>query len=183
MTGMKSYLTLRQDLTELVLVAIGAVPGAVLRWQLGVHWADQDLIANVAGAFLLGLLAGLPTRPRRQLLVGIGFCGSLTTFSSWMVNSVKLLASGQWVAAVGLIALTLGLGLGAAAVGFGLGGPSKDPRQADEVGGQAARLPQWPTSVRRIQDRRRFEAGDHGAVLALRTSRSSRPHHQRVPSG
>ena len=30
--------TLRQELTELVLVAIGAVPGAVLRWQLGVHW-------------------------------------------------------------------------------------------------------------------------------------------------
>ena len=35
MTGMKSDLTLRQDLTELVLVGIGAVPGAVLRWQLG----------------------------------------------------------------------------------------------------------------------------------------------------
>ena len=94
MTDMKSELTLRQELSELLLVAIGAVPGAVLRWQLGVHWADQDLIANVVGAFLLGVLAGLPTRPRRQLLVGIGFCGSLTTFSSWMVNTVKLLASG-----------------------------------------------------------------------------------------
>ena len=81
----------------------------------------------MAGAFLLGLLAGLPTRPRRQLLVGIGFCGSLTTFSSWMVNSVKLLASGQWAAAVGLIVLTLGLGLGAAAVGFGLRRALKGP--------------------------------------------------------
>ena len=121
MTGMKSDLTLRQDLTELVLVAIGALPGAVLRWQLGVHWADQDLIANVAGAFLLGLLAGLPTRPRRQLLVGIGFCGSLTTFSSWMVNCVAMVVAGQWVAAFGLVGLTLGLGLGAAAVGFVMG--------------------------------------------------------------
>lgn len=121
MTGMKSDLTLRQDLTELVLVAIGAVPGAVLRWQLGVHWADQDLIANVAGAFLLGLLAGLPTRPRRQLLVGIGFCGSLTTFSSWMLDTVRLIAGGELAAALGLLGLTLGLGLGAAALGLQMG--------------------------------------------------------------
>ena len=127
MTDAKADLTLRQELTELVLVATGAVPGAVLRWQLGVYWADQDLIANVAGACLLGVLAGLPPQPRRQLLVGIGFCGSLTTFSSWMVNSVKLLASGHWAAALGLIGLTLGLGLGAAAVGFGLGRALKGP--------------------------------------------------------
>ena len=127
MSDAKADLTLRQELTELVLVATGAVPGAVLRWQLGVYWADQDLIANVAGALLLGVLAGLPPQPRRQLLVGIGFCGSLTTFSSWMVNSVKLLASGHWAAALGLIGLTLGLGLGAAAVGFGLGRALKGP--------------------------------------------------------
>lgn len=113
--------SLGREFAELALVACGAVPGAVLRWQLGVHWADQDLMANVAGALLLGVLAGLPTRPRRQLLIGIGFCGSLTTFSSWMVNCVKLIAAGHWSAALGLIGLTLGLGLGAAALGFGLG--------------------------------------------------------------
>ena len=121
MTGMKSDLTLRQDLTELVLVAIGAVPGAVLRWQLGVHLADKDLIANVVGALVLGLLAGLPARPRRQLLVGIGFCGSLTTFSSWMVNCVAMIAMGQWLSAFGLLGLTLGFGVGGAALGFGVG--------------------------------------------------------------
>lgn len=127
MTGMKSDLTLRQDLTELVLVAIGAVPGAVLRWQLGLHWDGQDLIANGTGALVLGLLAGLPSRPRRQLLVGVGFCGSLTTFSSWMVKTVKLLAAGHGFAALGFLGLTLGLGLGAAALGFGLGRALKGP--------------------------------------------------------
>ena len=103
------------------------MPGAVLRWQLGEQLADQDLIANVAGALILGLLAGLPSRPRRQLLLGIGFCGSLTTFSSWMVNSLKLIAAGAWFAALGLIALTLGLGLGAAAIGFAGGRALKGP--------------------------------------------------------
>ena len=127
MSTPQSNLTLGQELTELVLVACGAVPGAVLRWQLGEQLADQDLIANVAGALILGLLAGLPSRPRRQLLLGIGFCGSLTTFSSWMVNSVKLIAAGEWLAALGLIALTLGLGLGAAAIGFAGGRALKGP--------------------------------------------------------
>ena len=116
-----SPLPLKQELTELALVAVGAVPGAVLRWQLGVHLADKDLLANVVGAWVLGCLAGLPSRPRRQLLLGIGFCGSLTTFSSWMVNTVKLLAGGHWAAALGLLGLTLGMGLGAAALGFGAG--------------------------------------------------------------
>ena len=113
--------SLRTDLHELLLVALGAVPGALLRWQLGVHLADQDLIANVAGALVLGFLAGLPPQPRRQLLVGIGFCGSLTTFSSWMVNCVQMMVAGQWAAALGLLGLTLGLGLGAAALGFWAG--------------------------------------------------------------
>ena len=123
----KADLPLRQELTELVLVAIGAVPGAILRWQLGEHVADQDVIANVAGAWILGLLAGMPSRPRRQLLLGIGFCGSLTTFSSWMLNSIKFMAAGEWSAALGLIALTLGLGVGAAAIGLLAGRALKGP--------------------------------------------------------
>ena len=112
---------LRSELIELLLVAAGAVPGALLRWQVALHLGDQNLLVNVMGAALLGLLAGLPAAPRRQLLVGIGFCGSLTTFSSLMLTAMKQLSAGDWPAALGLIGLTLGLGLGAAAVGFSLG--------------------------------------------------------------
>ena len=112
---------LRLELQELLLVALGAVPGALLRWQLGLHLADLNLLANVLGAALLGFLAGLPAAPRRQLLLGVGFCGSLTTFSSWMLDVVRLIASGDWQVAIGLLGLTLGLGLGAAALGLSLG--------------------------------------------------------------
>ena len=119
--------TLRSELTELLLVAAGAVPGAVLRWQVALHVGDHNLLVNVLGAALLGLLAGRPAAPRRQLLVGIGFCGSLTTFSSWMLAAMMHLSSGDWAAALGLIGLTLGLGLGAAALGFSLGRRLKPP--------------------------------------------------------
>ena len=109
------------ELNELLLVAIGAVPGALMRWQLAVLLQDRDVLVNVLGAAVLGLLAGLPAAPRRQLLIGIGFCGSLTTFSSWMMNAVKLIGGGQWPEALGLIGITLGLGLGAAALGYVFG--------------------------------------------------------------
>ena len=111
----------RTELQELLLVAVGAVPGALLRWQFGVVLHDRDVLVNVLGSLILGLLLGLPYRPRLQLLVGIGFCGSLTTFSSWMVNSVDLIASGQLFEAIGLIGMTLGLGLGGAALGLWIG--------------------------------------------------------------
>ena len=113
--------SLQLELHELLLVGVGAVPGALLRWQLALHLGDQNLLVNVLGAALLGLLAGLPAAPRPQLLLGIGFCGSLTTFSSWMLAAMRDLSRGEWASAVGLIALTLGLGLGAAALGFVFG--------------------------------------------------------------
>ena len=113
--------SLAKELQELLLVAVGAVPGALLRWQFGVVLHDRDVLVNVLGSLILGLLLGLPYRPRLQLLVGIGFCGSLTTFSSWMVNSVDLIASGQFFEAIGLIGITLGLGLGGAALGLWIG--------------------------------------------------------------
>ena len=109
---------LTTELQELVLVALGAVPGALLRWQVSLHWADRHVLVNVLGAALLGLLAGLPAAPRRQLLIGIGFCGSLTTFSSWMLDAMRLISAGHVVEAFGLLGLTLGLGLGAASLGY-----------------------------------------------------------------
>ena len=128
--------SLAKELQELLLVAVGAVPGALLRWQSSVVLHDRDVLVNVLGSLILGVLLGLPYRPRLQLLVGIGFCGSLTTFSSWMVNSVDLIVSGQLLEALGLIGMTLGLGLGGAALGLWIGRsvdalklmPSEPPR-------------------------------------------------------
>ena len=110
--------SLKLELQEILLVAAGAVPGALLRWQVALRLGDQNLLVNVLGAALLGLLAGLPAAPRRQLLLGIGFCGSLTTFSSWMLAAMKHLSAGDWADAAGLLVLTLGLGLGGAWIGF-----------------------------------------------------------------
>ena len=117
-------------LLELILVAIGAVPGALIRWQAaGVYFGDGDnVVVNVAGAFILGLLVGRGVDARWQLLVGTGFCGSLTTFSAWMVDCVVLMAAGQLLQAAGLLGITLGLGLGFGALGVFLGRLLRRPR-------------------------------------------------------
>lgn len=106
----------RQELENLWLVACGAVPGALLRWQL-----QDPRSANLLGCLLLGLL--LPQarrRPRLMLLAGIGFCGSLTTFSSWILGLSHSLEPGAIGALAqqllgdlltGLAALALGLGI------------------------------------------------------------------------
>ena len=119
---------LRFALKELALVGCGAVPGAWLRWQSGVHLgpflggsAVSDLLVNLIGSLILGFLAGpMPRRPSLLLLLGIGFCGCLTTFSSWMLDVVKLLQAGQPVLGLLLILLSLVLGLACAAAGFQL---------------------------------------------------------------
>jgi len=119
---------LRFELRELLLVAVGAAPGALLRWQAAVQLAPAvggeaitNLIVNLLGSFVLGFLAGpIPRRTALVLCLGIGFCGSLTTFSSWILDVVKLLEKGQPLGAGLLVLVSLALGLAAAGLGLGL---------------------------------------------------------------
>ncbi|MFM1811219.1 MAG: hypothetical protein RLZZ336_157 [Cyanobacteriota bacterium] len=71
------------EIWALALVAAGAIPGALLRWHLG----ERILLANLLGCLLLGVISVAATgRPRWLLWGAIGFCGALTTFSSWMLE-------------------------------------------------------------------------------------------------
>ena len=54
-------------------------------------------------------------------LTGTGFLGSLTTFSTWLVDSERLGARGRRTAAAGNVVLSLAAGLAACGAGWGLG--------------------------------------------------------------
>jgi len=123
---------LRRELRDLTLVAGGAIPGALLRWQLELVAASAtspglraltgaDLLANLIGCLLIGmLLAQPPQRARLYLWGGIGFCGSLTTFSSWMLELVRLLDHGQPLEAFLVLAVSVLGGLALVQLGYGL---------------------------------------------------------------
>ena len=102
---------------DLLLLALGAVPGALLRWRL-----ENTLLANLLGCLVLGgILARQPGAPRLMLLGGLGFCGSLTTFSTWILELDQALKAGQpGPAALHLLPALVG-GVGAVLVGMGLG--------------------------------------------------------------
>jgi fluoride exporter len=93
-----------------VAMTLAGSLGALARYSLGVKLADRGtLLVNLTGAFLLGGLVGAGVDGTALLIVGTGFCGAYTTFSTWMVQRTYL---GTAIAG-GLAAGTLGWLLGA----------------------------------------------------------------------
>tara|TARA_Y100001968_G_scaffold29462_1_gene22787 strand:- start:273 stop:515 length:243 start_codon:yes stop_codon:yes gene_type:complete len=67
------------------LISTGAVPGAILRWQI-----DDIFVVNTLGCFLLGIINAIPVKRIYKLIFGFGFCGSLTTFSGWSFSFISI---------------------------------------------------------------------------------------------
>tara|TARA_B100000579_G_C22530131_1_gene710334 strand:- start:135 stop:479 length:345 start_codon:yes stop_codon:yes gene_type:complete len=74
-----------------LLISIGAFPAAIIRWQI-----DQIFIVNLIGCFLLGFINSSNLTKRYKLILGFGFCGSLTTFSGWSFKLFKLISQGLY---------------------------------------------------------------------------------------
>lgn len=113
-------------------VAAGAVAGAGVRWALGetvsesTGWPWALFVANVAGAFFLGAVLATtrlhtddPTPNTLRLFVGTGFCGALTTFSTFAVDIAALLRDERSALAVSYLIVSLVVGIGAFLVGRG----------------------------------------------------------------
>ena len=104
-----------------LLVALGAAVGAPLRYLSGrlldqrVHWGT--LVANLIGSAMLGALVGAAVEGNWLALLGTGFCGGLTTYSSFAVQTH---ARGPRRGASDAV-VTLGVALGACALGFAVG--------------------------------------------------------------
>ena len=123
---------LRRELGDLALVAGGAIPGALLRWRLGMEmpqglgalppWLNGTLLANLLGCLLIGVLvAQPPRRARLYVWAGIGFSGSLTTFSTWMLELTRALQAGRLTDALMTLVLSLTGGLLLTSLGYTLG--------------------------------------------------------------
>jgi fluoride exporter len=75
------------------------------------------LVVNVTGATLLGLLVGLGFTGTRLLLAGTATLGSYTTFSTWMLETQRLVEDGEPALAGANVVISVGVGVGAAALG------------------------------------------------------------------
>jgi fluoride exporter len=103
--------------SPVLAISIGAAAGALLRWQLGVQLNSflpvlppGTLAANLIGGYIIGIgiayLAQTPSiAPEWRLFIITGFCGGLTTFSTFSAEVVTRLQEGRLVWAVGAIAI------------------------------------------------------------------------------
>jgi len=100
-------------------IALGSTTGGLLRWALGLQLNSLlptlppgTLVANLLGAYIVGLavayFASAPEiSPEWRLLIITGFCGGLTTFSTFSAEVVSLLQQGRVAWAAGAIGVHL----------------------------------------------------------------------------
>jgi fluoride exporter len=113
----------------LAAIFAGGFAGAIARVALAEAWAAEPghwpwatFVANIAGALILGYVAARLREGRARLLLGTGFCGALTTFSTLQLE-LLLMLDGERYALVAAYTLTsVALGLAAVAVGRRLAG-------------------------------------------------------------
>jgi CrcB protein len=105
---------------SILAIACGAALGALLRWFLGLKLNSffpaippGTLAANLIGGYIIGFaiayFAWAPSvAPEWRLLIITGFCGGLTTFSTFSAEVVTLLQQGRLLMALGAVGVHVG---------------------------------------------------------------------------
>lgn len=116
-----------KGIEEFIFLSVGAMAGAFLRYKvvsspiiLGALPINV-LTVNIIGSFILGIFSVLSIiwnlETKYSLLVAIGFCGSLTTMSSFALETTNLMDNKEFYAVALNMILNAGLSLGAVYAG------------------------------------------------------------------
>lgn len=113
---------------NILLVMVGGFFGAVVRFKLG-EWIQTEngfpfgtFLINLIGCFLLGWFLTFMnqrenSKPQLNLLIGTGFIGAFTTFSTFSVETIHLFQEGHIFLGMLYIGGSLGFGLALAYIG------------------------------------------------------------------
>ena len=66
---------------EFFIISIGSILGSLIRWKI-----DNIFFVNILGCFIFGFINNLQISKKFKLFFCFSFCGSLTTFSGWIVD-------------------------------------------------------------------------------------------------
>ncbi|NIH86576.1 fluoride efflux transporter FluC [Amycolatopsis granulosa] len=109
-----------------LLVIAGAMVGAPLRYltdrtvqaRHGGPFPWGTLLINLTGCLVLGALAGATLPGPLFTLLGTGFCGGLTTYSTFSFETLRLIEQKAYFYAAMNVVITIAAGIGAAFAGF-----------------------------------------------------------------
>ena len=101
---------------SLLSIALGSVIGAWLRWGISLRFNSifenipfGTILVNLIGAFIIGLAVSFFSNssisPNYKLFLVTGFCGALTTFSTFSIEVVGLLQASKFEYAISTIAI------------------------------------------------------------------------------
>ncbi|HET8950641.1 MAG TPA: fluoride efflux transporter CrcB [Solirubrobacteraceae bacterium] len=117
------------DVAAWVGVGLVGAAGAYARFAVGgavtarrpSDFPFGTFVVNVTGGFALGLLVGLAVHGDARLVLGTGFLGAYTTFSTWMVEAQRLGEDGEWATMCWYLLGSMAAGLAATGAGWLLG--------------------------------------------------------------
>lgn len=121
----------QRTLTPFLAISVGGALGANARYlvaswattQWGTQFPVATLLINVSGSFVLGVYLTLSTErftghPAVRLLVATGFLGAYTTFSTFSVEALRLIETGDAAAGMGYMVASVVLSIVAVAIGM-----------------------------------------------------------------
>ncbi len=117
---------------NILFVMAGGAIGAALRYGLGralppfagSGWPTATLTVNILGGLLMGILSAVlvkhgPAEPWR-LFAGVGILGGFTTFSAFSMETMMMIESDRWGAAIGYAGLSVAGSVAALALGMAM---------------------------------------------------------------
>ncbi len=110
----------------MTLIFLGGGIGSILRYSISKYlnseWAYGTFTANLIGCFLIGILMGMYHKGNLSqeliFLLAVGFCGGLTTFSTFAFELMELLKSEAWKPFLWYSGGSMVLGLGLSFIGW-----------------------------------------------------------------
>ena len=100
---------------DFFLISAGSILGSLFRWKI-----DNIFFVNILGCLIFGFINNLQISRKMKLFFCFSFCGSLTTFSGWILDLLNILNKGLYLLFFLRVSLFLVIGYFAMYFGYSL---------------------------------------------------------------
>ena len=100
---------------EFFVISVGSILGSLIRWKI-----NNIFFVNILGCFIFGFINNLHVSKKIKLFLCFSFCGSLTTFSGWILDLLNILNKGLYLSFFLRVSLFLVIGYFAMYFGYSL---------------------------------------------------------------